>query len=101
MPHLLEKYGKIPAMKRRMNTLVALFFIIATLTTSLHEMLPHHDSGECQVCTLVQHDNAVAPDESIKLVQPSSYFEAIPSPAAAVTPSPTSILKARAPPLFS
>lgn len=88
-------------MKRRINTLLALFFIIATLTTSLHEMLPNHDSGECQVCTLVQHDNALAPDACVKLVQPSSSFEEIPLPAIAITPSPASTLKARAPPLFS
>jgi len=91
----------MPAMKRRINSLLALFFIIVTLTTSLHEMLPHHDSGECQVCTLVQHDNALAPDECVKLVQPSDYFEAFPVASTAITPSPVSMLKARAPPLFS
>jgi len=91
----------MPVMKRRTNTLFALFFIIATLTTSLHELLPHHDSGECQVCTLVQHDNAVVPDECVKLVQPTDYFEAIPVAATAISPSHASTLKARAPPLFS
>lgn len=64
-------------------------------------MLPHHDSGECQVCILVQHDNALAPDECVKLVQPSDYFEAIPLLTTAISLSPISTLKARAPPLFS
>ncbi len=51
-------------MKRQIHTLLALLFIISTLTTSLHELLPHHHSSDCQVCTLVQHDSALVPENA-------------------------------------
>ncbi len=89
------------AMKRRINALLALFFIITTLTTSLHELLPHHNSSDCQICTLVQHDNALVPEAPCKLTRLTTLFEAILLPERDISCSPISTLNARAPPLFS
>ncbi len=81
--------------------MLALFFIITTLTTSLHELLPNHNSSDCQVCTLVQHDNGLVPEENVNLTQPATLFEEILLPGIQITHLPISTLKARAPPLFS
>ncbi len=56
------KYGKLPAMKRRISTLLTLLFIVSTLTASLHELMPHHNSSDCQVCTLSGHSSALLPE---------------------------------------
>lgn len=55
-------YVNIPLMKRRLNALLALLFILSTLVTGLHEMLPHHDSSHCQVCTVSEHSSALLPE---------------------------------------
>jgi len=89
------------AMKRRINALLAIFFIITTLTSSLHELLPHHDSSSCQVCALIQHDNALAPVTQGELTRLTTLFEAILLPENDISCSPISTLNARAPPLFS
>ncbi len=89
------------AMKLRINTLLALLFIITTLTTSLHELLPNHNSSDCQICTLVQHDNALVPETQGELSRLTTLFEAILLPECDLSYSPISTLNARAPPLFS
>ncbi|MBU1642808.1 hypothetical protein KKE54_05560 [bacterium] len=88
-------------MKRRINALLALLFIITTLTTSLHELLPHHNSSDCQICTLVQHDNALVPEVQGELSRLTTLFETILLPKSDISCSPISTLNARAPPLFS
>ena len=88
-------------MKLRINTLLALLFIITTLTTSLHELLPNHNSSDCQICTLVQHDNALVPETQGELSRLTTLFEAILLPECDLSYSPISTLNARAPPLFS
>lgn len=98
---MVENYGKIPPMKRRINTLLALFFIIATLTTSLHELLPNHNSSDCQVCTLVQHDNALAPETDAPYFTLFIGYEALFSAETESIASVISTLNPRAPPLFS
>ncbi|MGB5966119.1 MAG: hypothetical protein WBF77_08895 [Sulfurimonadaceae bacterium] len=88
-------------MKLRINTLLALLFIISTLTTSLHELLPHHHSSDCQVCTLVEHDSALIAKEHGKPTKLTTLFEAIMLPHIQISHSPISTLNPRAPPLFS
>jgi hypothetical protein len=88
-------------MKRHINALLAFFFIITTLTTSLHELMPHHDSSNCPVCTLVQHDNGLAPEEAVKLAHHSALFVAVLLPERQFSRTLSSTLNARAPPLFS
>ncbi|WP_345974856.1 hypothetical protein [Sulfurimonas sp. HSL3-7] len=88
-------------MKRQINTLVALFFIITTLTTSLHELLPNHNSSDCQVCTLVQHDNALAPETNAPVITLFIGYEALLFPETEITASIISTRNPRAPPLFS
>ena len=88
-------------MKRRINTLLALFFIIATLTTSLHELLPNHNSSDCQVCTLVQHDNALAPETDAPCITLFIGYEVLYSAETEIIASLISTLNPRAPPLFS
>ena len=97
----MENYAKIPPMKRRINTLLALFFIIATLTTSLHELLPNHNSSDCQVCTLVQHDNALAPETDEPCFTLFIDYEALFSADTEIVASLISTRNPRAPPLFS
>ena len=88
-------------MKRRINTLLALLFIIATLTTSLHELLPNHNSSDCQVCTLVQHDNALAPETETPYITLFIEYEAVLFPETETAASLISTRNPRAPPLFS
>jgi len=62
-------------MKHRIKILISLLFVIATLTTSLHEMLPGHDSTECQVCTFVQNDIGLVSDDAITVTALFIPFE--------------------------
>jgi hypothetical protein len=62
----------MPAMKRKINTFLALLFILSTLTTSLHEMMPQHDESSCEVCILVQHDSGLVPQEYAALPEISA-----------------------------
>jgi len=88
-------------MKRQIQTLVALLFIISTLTTSLHELLPHHHSSDCQVCTLVQHDNALAPEKSTLYDVEVYAYEPVLSFEDQYIRFRNPILGSRAPPSFS
>ena len=49
-------------MKWSLQSLIAILFIISTITTSLHELSPHHSSSDCQVCTMVQNDHGLSPE---------------------------------------
>ena len=88
-------------MKQRINTFLALFFIIATLTTSLHELLPNHSSSDCQVCTVAQHDNALAPETDAPCITLFIGYEAFLFPETKIAASLISTRNPRAPPLFS
>lgn len=97
----MQIYAKIPSMKQRINTFLALFFIISALTTSLHELLPNHNSGDCQVCTLVQHDNALAPETNAPCITLFIDYEVLFSAETEIIASLISTRNSRAPPLFS
>lgn len=88
-------------MKRQLHALLALLFILSTIVTSLHELAPHHDSSNCQICTLVQHDNGLVPTAAIELETLSTLFDEIRFPDTFHSAQATSTLLARAPPLFS
>ena len=88
-------------MKLRINTLLALLFIITTLTASLHELLPNHNSSDCQVCTLVQHDNALAPETDPPQIILFIDYETLFSAETEIVASSISTRNPRAPPLFS
>lgn len=88
-------------MKRRINTLLALLFIISTLTSSLHELLPHHNGSDCQICTLIQHDNALVPGKTAGLPPVATLFEPILLPRKEIRHSPITASNPRAPPHFS
>lgn len=85
-------------MKRRIHLLLALLFIISTLVTGLHELMPHHDSSSCQVCTIVQNDNALVPEDAFERVTIETIFEPVLLYTVAWTYRHPSTLKARAPP---
>ena len=88
-------------MKHRIKILISILFVVATLTTSLHEMLPGHDSTECQVCTLIQNDIGLTPDiETVSTVHTIQF--SIPLALQNQTKyHQTTTLGSRAPPLFS
>ncbi len=88
-------------MKRRIHLFLALFFVVSTLTASLHELMPHHDSSNCQVCTLVQNDNALAPDNTLKDAKLHTVYEPIRLVKDCHFYRYSSSLQARAPPAFS
>ena len=88
-------------MKRQINTLLALLFIISTMTTSLHELLPHHHSSDCQVCTLVEHDTALIPETASVIAYIDPLYETILSLSDQFIHHYSSTLGSRAPPLFS
>ncbi|MDA3947437.1 MAG: hypothetical protein PF439_12230 [Helicobacteraceae bacterium] len=88
-------------MKRRINTLLALLFIISTLTTSLHELLPHHNSSDCQVCTTAEHSSALLPETTaLKAVSAADYAPVL-SLANQYLHRYKTTLGSQAPPLFS
>jgi hypothetical protein len=88
-------------MKRQINALLALLFIISTFTTTLHELLPHHHSSDCQVCTLVEHDSALVPENSVVLHIDIPIYEPVLSLASQHIAHRSTPLGSRAPPLFS
>ncbi|MEN8147783.1 MAG: hypothetical protein ABFR02_09215 [Campylobacterota bacterium] len=88
-------------MKRQINALLALVFIISTLTTSLHELLPHHHSSECQVCTLVKHNSALIPEHTVVHHLKAPVYEPILSLENQHVQHYKTTLGSRAPPLFS
>jgi len=60
-------------MKRSLFSFLAALFILSTLFSSLHELMPNHNSSDCQVCTFNGHDNGLAPEtiEDVVWVQPT------------------------------
>ncbi len=64
-------------MKRKINTFLALLFVLSTLTTSLHEMMPQHDESSCEVCILAQYDSGLVPQEYVALPEVSACYGAI------------------------
>jgi hypothetical protein len=88
-------------MKRRINTLLALLFIISTFTTSLHELLPHHHSSDCQVCTLVENQTALVPESTIAFHLKAAIYEPVLPLENQYIHFRNPTLGSRAPPLFS
>ncbi len=88
-------------MKRRIHLFLALFFAVSTLTAGLHELMPHHDSSNCQVCTLVQNDNGLAPDNTLKYSRLHTVYEPVRLVKSCNIYRYISNLQARAPPSFS
>jgi len=86
-------------MKRQ--TLIAILFVIATLFTSLHELMPHHSVTDCQVCTLYQDDHSLAPEDTTSLVTLYIPFSQPLYLHTQTTQQPYSTLNSRAPPSFS
>ncbi len=88
-------------MKWSLQSLIAILFVISTITTSLHELAPHHDSSNCQICTLVQHDSGLVPEEMLDLTAVTTLFEAILFPKTTYLHQEKLAFSSRAPPLFS
>ena len=88
-------------MKRRIHLFLALFFVVSTLTVGLHELMPHHDSSNCQVCTLVQNDNGLAPDNTVTLSKLHTVYEPVRLVKSCHTYRYIPDLQARAPPSLS
>ncbi len=80
------------------SLLFTLFFVIATVTTALHELSPHHHSDNCPVCIADEHalsgDIVTAPTEEATLLffDLYSFVSTSKQADAAIT------LQARAPP---
>lgn len=91
----------MPAMKRQIKILFALLFILSTLTSSLHEMLPEHDESSCEVCTLVQYDSGLVPEEYIAPSEICLCCETILFFETQIVSAPLVATNPRAPPLFS
>ena len=88
-------------MKWSLQSLIAILFVISTITTSLHELAPHHSSSDCQICTLVQHDNGLVPTEALELTALTTLFEEIYLFKTNYIYQENAAFSARAPPLFS
>ena len=86
-------------MKRQ--TLIAILFVIATIFTSLHELMPHHSVSDCQVCTLSQNDHGLTPELSTSLTTLYTPFEQPLYFSDQTTQTIYSTLGSRAPPSFS
>jgi len=88
-------------MKWSLQSLIAILFVISTITTSLHELAPHHSNSDCQICTLVQHDHGLVPTEALNLTALVILFEEIHLPETDYLYQEDNAFSARAPPLFS
>lgn len=82
------------------SLIFALFFGIATISTALHELSPHHHADNCPVCVADEHslsaDIVTAPAEEATLLFHDLYtFTSSHKQVGAFT-----TLQARAPPLF-
>lgn len=88
-------------MRRNIHSLLAILFIISTIFTSLHELMPHHNSSDCQVCTLVQHDNGLVPPTGISLTTIHLHYDTLPLLYRHISSFHTGVLSTRAPPLYS
>lgn len=91
----------MPAMKRKIKIFLALLFILSTLSTSLHEMMPQHDESSCEVCVLVQHDSGLVPQEYAALSEICVCCEKILFFEAQIVSAPLVATNPRAPPFFS
>jgi len=88
-------------MRPHIRSSLAILFIITTLFTSLHELMPHHNSSDCQVCTIVQHDSGLVPEAEIALIDVTPDYEMPIHLYHRVSDFLTSARSTRAPPLFS
>ena len=88
-------------MKWSLQSLIAILFVISTITTSLHELAPHHSNSDCQICTLVQNDNGLVPTETPNVEAVTTLFETILFPKATYLHQEKLAFSSRAPPLFS
>jgi len=88
-------------MRQNIRSFIAILFIINTLFISLHELMPHHNSSDCQVCTIVQHDNGLVPEADIVLIDVTPNYETPTLFYCHVSAFQTSARSTRAPPLFS
>jgi len=88
-------------MKRHLLSLLAALFILSTLFSSLHELMPHHSSSDCQVCTFTSHDGGLAPETTqvSLLIKPIFHSPTILHSITATTP--ITLDNPRAPPYFS
>ena len=84
-----------------MHLFLATLFIVSTLFTSLHELLPHHHSSDCQICTLVQNDNALAPEQVLQIDIQQASFKTPSKLNSQIVSQTISTLGSRAPPSFS
>ncbi len=84
------------------SSLFALFFVVATVSTALHELSPHHHSDNCPVCVVDEHSLSAdvvsdAAEDEITLFYAQYIFTVNCKQAV-----PLTTLNARAPPsLFS
>ena len=88
-------------MKHQIHLFLASLFIVSTLMTSLHELLPHHHSSDCQVCTLVQNDNGLAPEQTLQIDILKISFKTPNKLKNQIVSQTISTLGSRAPPSFS
>ena len=88
-------------MKQQVNAFLALLFMISIFTTSLHELLPHHHSSDCQVCTLVEHQSALVPEKTSLVHLEVPVYEPLLPLQNQHSYVPNSTHGPRAPPLFS
>ena len=86
-------------MKR--HTLIAILFVITTLFTSLHELMPHHNINDCQICTLSQNDTALSPELTASLTTLYIPFDKPLYLSDQTVRITDSTLGSRAPPSFS
>ena len=94
-------YDKMSFMKRPILSLLSALFVLSTLFSSLHELMPHHSSSDCQVCTLLQHDDGLPPLEVMTLDNIFVAYQNKPSFYYYTSSFQTGVLSTRAPPLFS
>jgi len=82
------------------SLLFTLLFVIATVSTALHELSPHHHSDSCPVCVVDEHSLSADIVGDVTEERTLLVSEQYTSNTTYIQVKPSTILNARAPPIL-
>ena len=83
------------------SLLFTILFVVATVSTALHELSPHHHSDSCSVCVVDEHSLSADIVGDVTEERTLFVYEQYPSNTTRIQVKLSTILSARAPPLLS
>lgn len=89
-------------MKRHIRPIIfTLFFVVATISTALHELSPHHHSDTCPICIVDEHTLSADIVTAVIETLPFAFSDRFVFYQGVKRAEQCTSLKARAPPFFS